>query len=60
MEIREPSSNPTTTNPFATILVLMLAIGLVVGSGSYYSSKHKAMEPTSEKPSGLFDLVFQP
>lgn len=59
MSTNDKAAGTVTTNPFSTMCILILAISAVVGSGSYFSSKHKAPEPTSAREVGLFEMVFQ-
>ncbi len=55
----ETTGGSVATSPMATIGLVVIALTLVVGSGSYFSSKQKALEPTSAQTAGLFEMVFQ-
>ncbi len=55
------STNQTVaaSHPLKTMILLGLTIAMVVGSGSYVSSLRHETEPTVQRATGLFEMVFQ-
>ena len=58
MHTNESAAGTVTTNPLSTMIILAMAITVVIGSGSYFSSKTKGLEPTTQKAPGLIEMLF--